>query len=100
MSFPINGIIKCESASVRLSSGEIFEFPVVDNKDLFPNFFRTTDKFGLELQCLFLESEIYAMYKRKDNIAYLICAWEKPEEINQEAMNEIIADPKLSYLLN
>lgn len=100
MSQSENELIKCESASVRLNNGEIFEFPIVDNKDLFPNLFRTDAEFNIEIQCVLLENDTHAMYRRKANIAYLICAWENKEEINEEAMKEITSNPKFSYLLN
>lgn len=96
----INDLIECESASVRLSNGEIFEFPVVDNKDTFPNFFRTNANSRIEIRSADFDELIIAMYKRKENLAYLVCAWEKKEEINKEAMEEIISNPKLAYLLN
>lgn len=93
-------IINCQSASVKLSSGKIFEFPIVDNKNLFAHFFRTKSDFRVEVHCSFMEETKYAMYKRKENVAYLVCAWEKKSEINEEAMQEITLNPKLSYLLN
>ncbi|MEB5973465.1 hypothetical protein MXF20_15400 [Pantoea dispersa] len=100
MSQPSNELIKCDSASVRLSNGEVFEFPIVDNKDLFPNLFRAESDFNIQVQCYLIDSEIYAMYKRKENIAYLVCAWENNSEINEEAMLEITTNPELAYLLN
>lgn len=93
-------IITCESASVRIAPGEYFEFPIVDNKGLFPNYFRTKSTFVFELQCNCIDNFIYALYMRKANIAYLICAWEKKEEINDRAMEVIKDNPSLHYLLN
>lgn len=100
MSQTSNEFIKCDSASVRLSNGEIFEFPIVDNKDLFPNFFRTELDFSIQVQCYLIGNETYAMYKRKENVAYLVCAWGNKSEINEEAMLEITVNPELAYLLN
>lgn len=95
-----NEVIICESVSVRIAPGEYFEFAIVDNKDLFPNFFRTTSEFDVEIRCNHINELTYALYKRKANIAYLVCAWEKKEEINDRAMEAIKASPNLHYLLN
>lgn len=100
MNTPSIDVIECESASVRLSNGEIFEFAVVDNKGLFPNCYKATTDFDIQIQCYLLENNTHAMYKKKDNIAYLICAWSSASEINDEAMKEITSNPKLAYLLN
>lgn len=95
-----NEIITCESASVRIAPGEYFDFPIVDNKDLFPNYFRTQSEFQFQLQCNCIDNFIYALYMRKANIAYLVCAWANKDEINDQAMQIIKENPKLHYLLN
>lgn len=93
-------VIECGSISVKCDNGEIIEFPVVDNKGLFPNFFRTAEKFRFQVQCYLVEGNTYALYKRVNNIAYLLCAWNKKEEINNEALELISSKKELSYLLN
>lgn len=100
MNTSINNIIDCESVSVRIAPGEYFEFAVVDNKDMFPHFFKTNDSFNVQLQCNCIGSFVYALYERKGNIAYLVCAWELKSEINKAALELIKARPNLSYLLN
>ena len=100
MNISPNEVIKCESLKVKTITGSVFEFPVVDNKNMFPHFFKTQEVFDVQIQCSLLEDEAKAMYKRKDNIAYLICVWVKKEDINDKAMKEINERPKLSFLLN
>lgn len=95
-----NDIIDCASVAVRIGPGEYFEFAVVDNKGLFPNFYRTSQKFEVMVQCNCIEEFIYAIYKRKGNIAYLVCAWEKKHELNDAAIELIKSKPELAYLLN
>jgi len=96
----VNSLTKEQSASVVLDNGEIFKFTLVDNKNIFKHYFKTDREFNIEIHGMSEELNIYAMYKRHDNLAYLVCAWEKKEEINKEAMNEIISNKRLSYLLN
>lgn len=100
MNPPVNSSTKDQSVSVVLDNGEIFKFSLVDNKNMFTHCFRTDRKFNIEIRSISEKLTIYAMYKRHENLAYLVCAWEKKEEINEEAMNEIISNEKLSYLLN
>lgn len=95
-----NDLIECESASVRLTSGNLFKFPIVNNKDVYRHFYKTDDEFEYQLQCLFLENDTYALYGKKENLAYLICAWNKKEEINDAALEVIKSSDKFSYLLN
>ncbi|MCW1973491.1 UNVERIFIED_ORG: hypothetical protein FHW05_002339 [Pantoea agglomerans] len=91
-------VIECESVSVRCNDGEIFEFPVVDNKNVFPHFYRTDTEFTYQIQTLLIH-DLRAMYKKHKNIAYLICAWDKKEEISKEAMSVIISDETFHYLI-
>lgn len=91
-------LIECESVSVRLTSGFFFDFPIVDNKGLFSHFYRTYEEFEHQIKCC-LDTETYALYGRKENIAYLICAWKIKEEINESALNVISNSSKLNYLL-
>lgn len=93
-------IITCESASVRIAPGIYFELPIVDNKDLFPNFFKTEENFRFQVQCNCINEFIYALYVRKENLAYLVCCWADKDEINEQAMQIIKSNPKLHYLLN
>ena len=95
-----NEIITCESASVRIAPGEYFEFPIVDNKDLFPHFFKTNSDFNFQVQCNCFEDFIYALYMRKEKLAYLVCCWANKDEINEQAMQIIKSNTSLHYLLN
>ena len=95
-----NEIIECESVSVRIGAGKYFEFPIVDNKDMFPHFFRANSDSNLQLQVSCLDELIYALYRREGNIFYLVCAWEKEEEINDEARKLIASSQKLINILN
>ncbi|WP_152560670.1 hypothetical protein [Pantoea sp. NGS-ED-1003] len=100
MNTHLKNVIDCESISVRVAPGEYFEFAVVDNKDMFPHFFKTSESFNIQLQCNCIDSLVYALYERKGNIAYLVCSWEHKSEINDAALGIIRSRPNLSYLLN
>lgn len=95
-----NEVFEYESVSVRIGPGKYFEFPIVDNKNLFPHFFKATSESKLQLQTNCSDVRIHALYQRKGNIFYLVCAWEKIEEINDEALKLINANPKLLHILN
>ncbi|MDC7862241.1 hypothetical protein [Pantoea ananatis] len=98
MNSPSINVIKCDSVSVRCNDGEIFGFKVVDNKDMFPLFFRKNNNYDYCLQCLYV-AKAYALYKKHKNIYYLICVWSEKEELNTEALEIIHADESLHYLL-
>lgn len=100
MKTPSSEIINCESASVRIAPGKYFDFPIVDNKGLFPSFFKTNSDFNIQVQCNCINDFIYALYLRKEKLAYLVCAWANKNEINDQAMQIIKENPKLHYLLN
>lgn len=95
-----NEIIDCESVSVRIAPGEYFQFPVVDNKGLFPHFFRSESKSDLQLQTNCIDEYFHALYQRKGNVFYLVCAWQTKEEINNAALDMIKANPKFHHILN
>ncbi|QGY29050.1 hypothetical protein [Pantoea cypripedii] len=97
-----NDIIECESVSLRVAPGEYFNFPVVDNKGLFRHFYKTSEEFKFQVQSSepFEEDTIYALYGKKGDFAYLICAWDKKEEINDSALEILKSSVKFSYLLN
>ncbi|WP_141240224.1 hypothetical protein [Pantoea ananatis] len=102
MNSPSVKIIECESVAVRCDDGEIFQFTVVDNKNLFSHFYRAnkigipSPDFDYQLQCCCYN---YALYKRHKNIVYLVCAWTTKEEINEPAMEIINTEERLHYLI-
>jgi len=99
MDNPTIDIFECHSLRVRCSDGELFEFPCVDNLDCFPFYFRGNIDSEIELRVTLSENELYAMYKRHKNIFYLIGAWSRHEDINDEVMKEIKSRDNLSYLI-
>ena len=97
-----NDIIECESVSVRIAPGEYFNFPVVDNKNIFLHFYKTSEEFKFQVQTSepFEDETTYALYGKKGDFAYLICSWSKKEEINDAALEIIKSSDVFSHLLN
>lgn len=98
MSKPYIDVIECESVAVRCHDGEIFEFPVVDNKNLFPHFFRTYADFSYQVQTNLIHG-VTAIYKKHKNISFLVGTLVKGGIVNDEVMKIIEEDDRLTYLL-
>lgn len=90
------GLIKVGSFLLRIAPGEHQEFPVEDNKELFPHFRKTSEEFKFRLDSFFGDDvQTFGLYKKVGDFAILVCAFSKPEDVNEEAKTIIESNPVL-----
>lgn len=89
-------IIECESFTLRVAPGEYQNFPVVDNKGLFPHFRKTDEVFinGFEVYRTD-NGPVVGIYKKVSSFAILVCAFSKMEGINTEASVILSSNPSM-----
>lgn len=100
MSNSTDQLITVESFNLRITPDEYEDFPFVDNKGFFPNFYKSQD---LETEILKVELEenfTYAIYKKFGWFYVLICAFSNAAEINTAAMEIIKRSPGFKLSLN
>lgn len=96
MTKQVNDLIECDYFPLRISAGEYQSFLVVDNKNLFHHFRRTSEAFKYRLIThLCFESPIFAIYKKAGDFEVLVCAFSDTDEINDEAKEIIESSEKL-----
>lgn len=93
----INEYADCSSVRIRQQDGSLLEIPIVDNKGVFLNFFKTNEEFNYRMITLLDEEFTYGLYKNHSGIAYLICAFSHVQELTEEAKNIIEKD--MPYIL-
>lgn len=93
----INEYADCSSVRIRQQDGSLFEIPIVDNKGVFLNFFKTNEEFNYRIITLLDEEFTYGLYKKHGCIAYLLCAFSHVKELTEEAKNILQKD--LPYIL-
>lgn len=86
---------------LQTAPGEYLEFSLVDNKGLYPDFYRTTNSFSSEITMnLTAAYPSYAIYKKVGYYSILVCAFANKEEINEEAMSLINSNEKYLEILS